>query len=322
MKAAGPGNHNLPDTYDLTIIIVSWNVRDLLARCLRSVEAEIGRMQGPPRVETIVFDNASGDGTAEMVRRRFPWVHLMEHGANIGFARANNLAQQESRSRYYLYLNPDTELSGGSIVGMLRFLEENDTVAAVGPALLNPDGTLQNSSYPAPTLGREFWRLIHLDRIRKLSQYPLEDWRDSGPREVDVIQGACLMVRREAIQQIGSFDESFYIYTEEVDLCQRLRQSGWKVYWLPSLSVIHYGGQSTRQASRQMFLYLYHSKILFFRKHYGRRRVAAYKGILFLASLIRILMFPLLYLGENASRHRRWESASNYARLVLNLPKM
>lgn len=307
---------------DLTIIIVSWNVRELLERCLESVKAEIDRMGATYQVETIVVENASADGTAEMVKRGFPWVRLIETAVNLGFARANNLAQRASRSDYYLFLNPDTELANGSLMGLLNFLKENPTVAAVGPALLNPDGTLQNSSYPTPTLGREIWRLMHLDRIRNHSQYPLEQWRDSGPREVDVVQGACLMVRTEAMDQIGSFDERYFIYTEEVDLCHRLRQGGWKVYWQPSLSVIHHGGQSTRQASSKMFLHLYGSKILFFRKHYGRWGVAAYKGILFLASLVRMLLFPLVYLGINPSRQRHMEIAGNYARLVLNLPRM
>lgn len=307
---------------DLTIIIVSWNVRDLLERCLNSVDAEIARMEDSVTVETIVVDNDSADGTAEMVKRRSPWVRLIEAGANLGFARANNLAQQESWSKYYLYLNPDTEISNGSIAGMMRFLEENDTVAAVGPALLNTDGTLQHSTYPAPTLGREFWRLMHLDWIRNCSQYPLEQWRHNGPRKADVIQGACLMIRAEALHGVGLLDEGYFMYTEEVDLCLRLRRAGWDLYWLPSLSVLHHGGQSTKLASRKMFLHLYRSKLRYFRKQFGPRAARTYKLILAFASLLRLVPSPIAYLESEPGRSNHLKLAANYFTLLHQLPRM
>ena len=305
----------------LSIIIVNWNTRDFLERCLETVEAEADRI-APRRTETIVVDNQSSDGSTEMIRRRFPWVRLIESGKNFGFAGGNNVALRESRGTYVLLLNPDTELLKGSLVGLIEFMETNPRAGGAGPALLNPDRSLQPSSYPAPTVGREFWRLLHLDGLRRLASYPLATWRRGGPRRVDVIQGACLMIKREALEQVGFFDVRYFMYTEEVDLCYRLRSAGWELYWIPSLGTVHYSGRSTQQTSREMFLHLYRSKIRYFRKHYGVSGALGYKVILLLASLARLLPSPLAFLESNPARTRHLTLAGNYARLLLLLPKM
>ncbi len=305
----------------LSIIIVNWNTRDLLEKCLSSVDVELARLR-EFEVETLVVDNGSSDGSAGMVRQRFPWVKLIENVRNAGFAAGNNLALRQSTGTYILLLNPDTEIVEGGIVGLAKFLDAHAAAGAVGPALINPDGTLQPSVYPAPTLLREFWRLLHLDRISRFASYPLAEWRSEGPRGVEVVQGACLMLRARALRQVGQLDEEFFMYTEEVDLCLRLRKAGWNLYWLPHLRVVHHGGQSTKLASREMFLHLYSSKLRYFRKHYGSLAALGYKAILVLAAAARLVISPLAYLQGEPARSIRLELAANYANMLYRLPTM
>jgi N-acetylglucosaminyl-diphospho-decaprenol L-rhamnosyltransferase len=147
-------------------------------------------------------------------------------------------------------------------------------------------------------------------------------WDLDTPREVDMIQGACLLLRREALDQVGLLDEDYFIYSEEVDLCHRLRQRGWKVYWVPQAQVIHYGGQSTRQVAADMFLRLYQGKVLYFRKHHGRLAAQAYKLILLIAALARLLLSPLAWLERPPLRQQHLALADHYRRLVMALPEM
>lgn len=307
---------------DLSIIIVNWNTREYLERCLASVGPEIKRL-APRNVEVVVVDNRSTDGSSDMVRRDFPSVRLIESEKNLGFAGGNNMALQSSVGEHLLLLNPDTEVFPGAIEGLLKYLEAHPRTGAVGPALLNPDGTLQASAYPAPTLGRELWRLLHLDRLRRISSYPLLMWRGEDSQQVDVIQGACLMTRREVLTQVGMLDEGFFMYTEEVDLCLRIRQAGWNIVWLPSLEVVHHGGQSTRQVPSDMFLQLYRSKIRYFRKHQGASGALRYKAVLLLAIAARLLSGPVALLRvKGEDRDRMLGVMSNYGKLLRHLPSM
>lgn len=302
----------------LSILIVNWNTRKLLARCLDSLD------QHPPDVpfEVIVVDNASSDGSAAMVRKSGRPVRLVENRENVGFAAANNQAIGLSRGRYLLLLNPDTEVKPQALAGMVGYLEAYGDVGGVGPRLLNPDGTHQISCFPAPTLAREFWRLFHLDALHPLGTYPQRMWRSGEPLDVEVIQGACLMLRRAALEEVGLLDERYYIYSEEVDLCLRLRRAGWRLVWLPGAQVVHYGGQSTRQASVPMFLHLYRSKVLYFRKHRGRLAAGVYKAILFLAALPRLLFGPLTRVAPARGVEGRPSLERLYLRLILALPRM
>jgi GT2 family glycosyltransferase len=155
--------------------------------------------------------------------------------------------------------------------------------------VLNPDLTLQSSVNPMMTLGREFWRLMLLDKVRPRSDYREESWDVTVAHEVEVIQGDCLLVRREALPSAHVLDEAYFMYTEEVDLCYRLLQAGWLLYWVPMARIIHYGGQSTRQVRKEMFVQLYRSKVLFFRKNKGAWAGQLYKSMLFVVALMRVL---------------------------------
>lgn len=270
---------------DLSIIIVSWNTADLLRECLASV------YRHPPACafDVWVVDNASGDDSAAVVRRQFPRAQLIVNEQNVGFAQANNQAVNQCGGRYVLLLNPDTQVKPGALQALVDFLDAHPAAGAAGSMLLNPDESLQPSCHPMPTLAREFWRLLHLDALWPYGQYAMARWDTAVPRDVDVIQGASFLIRRAVLDRIGFLDGAYFMYSEEVDLCYRLQQHGWRLFWVPASRVIHYGGQSTRQAAEKMFLELYRGKILFFRKHYGARTARLYKGVLVLAALPRML---------------------------------
>lgn len=304
----------------LSIVIVSWNTRDLLAQCLASVFAQQDEKGAGLGLEVSVVDNASEDGSPEMVRDQFPQVHLLQNPDNPGFAAANNQGIRQCRAGYILLLNPDTIVKPGALATLVKFMDEHPQAGAAGARLLNADGSLQESCYPRPTLGREFWRLFHLDRIIPLAIYPMWRWPLDSPRPVDVLMGACFLVRRSVFDQIGVWEETYFMYSEEVDLCYRVQAAGWSLVWVPQAEVVHLGGQSTRQVAEKMFLRLYQSKILYFRRHYGRLAAAGYKIILGMASLGRLAAAPVALLEPPERRSQHLRLARNYGRLLLALP--
>jgi GT2 family glycosyltransferase len=299
----------------LSIVIVSWNTRDLLANCLESLALAMDT-----QTEVLVVDNASQDGTAQLLRERFPWARLIENRENTGFARANNQAIRESSGRYILLLNPDMTVHSGALETLVKFMDAHSAVGVAGSRLLNPDGSLQTSCYPAPTVARELWRLFHLDTLRPYGVYRMADWPLDIPRPVDVLLGACLMLRRELLEQVGLLDESYFMYTEEVDWCYRIRQKGWTIYWVPQAEMVHYGGQSTRQVAAEMFLHLYQSKLRYFYKHHGWTAAQFYKLVLFASAAGRLALTPLAWLERPPQRQQHLTLAGHYWRLVQSLP--
>jgi GT2 family glycosyltransferase len=306
---------------DISVIIVSWNTKALLDQCLRSIYETVS-VEDLKAIEIYVVDNASSDGSPEMVEELYPSVRLVSNTENIGFARANNQVIREVESRYILMLNPDTILLPGAIRSLVRFMDSHPEAGAAGPRLLNPDHSLQTSCYPVPTISREFWRLFHLDRVHRYGTYDMSSWGEQTVQEVGVIQGACLLLRRSALNQVGYLDEDYFIYTEEVDLCYRLRCAGWKLWWIPEAEVIHYGEQSTKQLAPEMFLRLYESKIIFFRKHYGQLSLGTYKFILTGAALARLAAIPFALIESPAARKKHIDLAKNYRNLIWHIPSM
>jgi len=302
----------------LSIVIVSWNTRDLLEKCLDSVYS----YPCTGDFEIWLVDNASGDDSVQMVREKFPAVKLIENCTNPGFASGNNQAIKLCAGKYIMLLNPDTEIKPGSLDILTNFMEKNATAGGAGPRLLFPDGTLQQSCHPTLTLSRELWRLYHLDKLYSYGTYDMDKWDIRKPRVVEVLQGAALILRKQALDQVGILDEGYFMYTEEVDLCYRLRKAGWLMYWVPEAAVLHYGGQSTRLVPEKMFLTLYQSRIRFFRKHYGNYTAAAYKMVLMAAALTRIILMPISILIRPTNRERNVTLANHYRRLVANLSTM
>ncbi len=302
----------------LSIIIVSWNTRELLDACLASVY----KYAPVCPFDIWVVDNVSTDDSVAMVQEKYPQVQLVENSENVGFARANNQAIALSQGEYVLLLNPDTVVKPEALTTLIEFMATHSDAGAAGSRLLNPDESLQPSCHPSPTLAREMWRLLHLDKLRLYGRYNMYTWPTDTAREVDVIQGAALILRRSILDQIGLLDEGYFIYSEEVDLCYRLQKADWRLYWIPQSKVIHYGGQSTRQVAREMFLRLYQGKLIYFRKHYGQMAGSMYKLILFIASLFRLAMAPFAWLEKQPQRQEHLDLAGNYWQLILALPTL
>ncbi len=249
---------------ELSIVILSWNVRELLRDCLRSVMENVRTFQRSD-VETFVVDNASTDGSPEMVAAGFPEVRLIRNPANLGYARANNIGIAASRGRYVLLLNSDTVVPAGALAGLLSFMDAHPWAAACSPQLLRPDGTPQPYAFggdPTPLY------LLRRGISRLLLGRPLHDWAVAAPIQVDWVSGACLMVRRAAIEQVGALDEAMFMYFEDNDWCRRMRLAGWQVWYVPTVAITHIGGAGLKQnpAARRAYR---ESLRYFYRKHYG-----------------------------------------------------
>jgi hypothetical protein len=266
--------------------------------------------------EVIVVDNASTDGSPDMVRHRFPQVRLLTNTENVGFARANNQAIRTSRGRYVLLLNSDVLALEGTLNRMVEFMDHRPEVGALGCELLNEDGSIQHFPKGKMTLTRELGRMLYVDEL--LAHVGRRRRRDDQAREVDRIKGACMLLRRETIAAVGLMEEHFFMFAEEDDWCLRIRQGGWKIYFLPEVAVIHFGGQSVKQIHEEMFLQLHRSKVAFFRKHYGRGATLALKGVYLLGYGGRIVGGALLSLACPAFKQR----VSNYRRLMVELPNL
>ena len=252
---------------DLSIVIVSYNTKDMLRDCLNRLSAAADGLVS----ETFVVDNASLDDSAGMVASEFPDVHLIANQDNAGFTRANNQALRLSIGRHVVILNPDTEAEPGSLAVLVHFLDDHPDVGAVGPKLLNSDGSLQPNGCRFPRPWREFLAVTGLRNLNRAA-FERASWgREEFDQisEVDQVSGACLMVRGSVMQQVGMLDEDFYMFYEEVEWCWRIKQSGWKVFYVPQARVIHHWMGSVKQNSRAMTARLYQSSLVYYRKTGG-----------------------------------------------------
>lgn len=239
---------------DVSIVIVSWQVRDFLEQLLRSMERagwcspDAGRERG---VEVLVIDNHSSDGTVEMVRTAFPDVILLANDANRGFAAACNQARPFVRGRYVFFLNPDTDVSSCDLSALVRFMDDQPYVAAVGPQLRHPDGAIQPSCRRFPTVWSTVGVLLKLQHLwprqAVFRRYLMAAFAHTTLRRVDQIMGAAMLIRRAALDRVGWFDEGFFLWFDEVDLCRRLSDSGGIIFFFPWTNVIHHRGQSFAQ---------------------------------------------------------------------------
>lgn len=251
---------------DLSIILVSWNTRDLLLSCIESLADSIGTLSA----DIWVVDNGSSDGSVETVRARFSAVQIIVNEHNVGFAAANNQAMRASSGRYVLLLNSDTIACPGSIERLVRFADATPRAGLVGGLLLNPDGSFQYSFSDFPSLASELLSATGLGERLVNRRFPSYSPRQSqSPRQVEVVPGACMLARRAACDQVGLMDEGYFMYSEEPDWCLRMQRAGWEIWYTPEAPILHYGGQSTRQVRHAMVQALYRSKVRFFRKHYG-----------------------------------------------------
>jgi GT2 family glycosyltransferase len=272
---------------DVSIVMVCWNNKAYLGPCLDSLY-EAGLQYS---FDVVVTDNGSTDGTQEMLREKFPEVQLIENGQNVGLSRASNQGIKATQGRYVLLLNDDTLVNAPSLDAMVEFLETHPEAGAVGGRLLNGDGSFQAGYANFSTLREEFLIATHLGELLWEGYPSHED--DSQIKQVGWLSSACLLLRREALDEVGLLDEEFFIYGDEADLQYRLQQAGWQVYYLPDAYTIHFGGRSMNRWRRRKMVY--RGKMLFYRKNYGPLRTGLLRLLFGTLSLVKMLPWGVAY---------------------------
>ena len=305
---------------DTSIVIVSWNTRDILRDCLRSVCDDAG----PVSCEIIVVDNASADDSVEMVRREFPHVRLIENVENRGFASANNQGIAVATGRYVLLLNSDTIVLDGAIAKTVAFADAHPDAAVVGCRALNADHTLQPTCFMFPSLFNMLLSSTYLYRLwpqsRLFGREQMTWWHRDDAREVDVVTGCFMLVRREALEQVGIMDEQFFMYGEETDWCYRFKKAGWKVLFMPVAEIVHLGGQSSKRVRVEMTVQLRLSILRFIRKHHGwaYHKLASLLVLLFFA--VRVPVWLVLYAGSAKRRDQASSKLKAYLAGIRKIP--
>lgn len=287
-------------TVRVSVVIVNWNTRRLLESCLESI-LTVG--QGRLR-EVIVVDNGSTDDSVAMVRERFPQVCVMENAENEGFARANNRGVRLARSDFVLLLNTDAFLAPGALRAMLELAASRPNTGLVGAQLRNADGTFQASHTPFPSLWGEFLILSGLGRALWRPWYPSHGPDEGAPRRVDYVEGACMLVRRAAFLAVGGFDEGYFMYAEDVDLCRALHDAGWDVWYHPAAVVTHLGGGSSLQRKPEREGDLYRSRVRYFRKHRGDAAAVTLKAMILALTLVKGVVHGALRRASGGRRGR------------------
>ena len=244
----------------LSVVIVSYNVRELLTACIDSV------VKAAEGIDTEVFvvDNKSVDDTIEIINRDYPWVHLINNKENLGFSKANNIAIRQAEGEYVLLLNPDTVVAEGTLRGAIEFMDLHPEAGGAGVRMHNADGTLAPESrraVPTPMVAAR--KMLGFTKRYYMSYL---SWDEPG--QIEVISGAFMLLRRKAIDQVGMLDEDFFMYGEDIDLSYRLLKGGWQNWYLP-LDIIHYKGQSTQKSDFRYVHVFYQAMLIFFRKHYS-----------------------------------------------------
>ena len=258
---------------DLSIVIVSWNVKDLLSHCLQSL-LEASQSTSDLTSEIIVVDSASSDGSPDLVRDLFPQVRLIASEQNLGYAQGNNVGAAVAQGRYIFLLNPDTVVQPEALTRMINYIEAHPHVGALGPQLLWADGKVQSSRRRFPSLGSLFWESTLLEQWfphnRHSRRYHLADEPPDQAQKVDWVVGAAILIRREAWLQVGPIDETFFMYFEETDWCKRSAKVGWETHYLPAAQVTHYEGKSSEQVIAARTLRFQRSKLHYTCKYFGR----------------------------------------------------
>lgn len=283
---------------NLSVVIINWNSVTFLKKCLTSIYANTTGIE----FEILVVDNASSDGCEKIIRREFPKVRFIQSGANVGFARANNHGFGYARGDYILFLNPDTEIVGSAISVMFSFLKSTPDAGLIGAKLLNSDLSVQTSCIQRfPTilnqvLDAEYLSLM-FPNAGLWGTKPLFE-SENGFVEVDVISGACLMVKRPVFQGVGQFSADYFMYTEDVDLCYKIKQAGWKIYYVGDATVIHHGGGSTCSKAQNAFaaVMMRESRMRFMTARRGKLYAAAYRTTTALAAICRLFLLGTVLL--------------------------
>ncbi len=314
---------------DVSVIIVAWNVRQFLHDCLKSVYEKTRDID----FEVIYVDNASEDGSVEMVQEHFAEARIIENDKNQGFIKANNQGIEVAQGRYVLLLNSDTILLDNAIARTVRFADANPDAAVFGCKVLNPDRTIQRTCFMYPSVLNMFLAATYLYRMFPKSRFfgreRMTWWGFDEAREVETICGCFSLVRKEAIDQVGLMDDRYFVYGDDPDWCYRFKRAGWKIMFTPGGQIIHYGGQTTSQKARAFRLQLEGSKLIFMKLHRGK---AAFPFACTMVALFFFFRVPYWLaaglLGRNKGKRPfeqavtyligTWRCLTNWKKLLMN----
>jgi GT2 family glycosyltransferase len=293
---------------------VSWNAKAVLRNCLKSIYEHAGKVE----IEVIVVDNNSNDGSARMVAEEYPQVQLISNKSNLGFAAANNQGIPNAKGKYVLLLNPDTIILNNTISKTVAFADSHPRAAVVGCQVINHDKSLQPSCFMFPSLLNMFLSATFLYKIlpksRFFGRYLMSWWDHASSRQVEVVSGCFMLVRREALNQVGMMDERFFMYTEEADWCYRFKKAGWQIWYSPGAQVIHLVGESSRKRSGISALPLHGSLIKFMAKHHPPVKVAIFCCLVSFYFGVRAPIWALAAILRRKDRQDSWRRCRMYMR--------
>ena len=298
---------------DASVIIVNWNSKQYLMKCLESIYRHTHGFSS----ELIVVDNASSDGTAAELRKRYPDVKLIEGKGNVGFAKGNNIGIAASSGRYVCLVNPDVEFLEDCLSKLCRYMDANDKVGICGPKILNKDGSVQYSCREYPTLWNNLCFALGLHRVfprSALFSNELMSYFDHNElREVEALSGCFMVVRREAMKEVGLMDDAFFMYSEDVDWCKRFHNEGWKVVFNPEAKAIHYGGGSMENTSLWSTVQQERALMQYWSKHHGAIKTTLLRVILFIKHALRFVQSALFYVIRPADRKQSMDGLDREA---------
>jgi len=285
----------------VSVIIVNYNVKDFIVHAIQSLQRALNKIPH----EIFVVDNASVDGSVQMIRSHFPQINLIENKKNIGFSAANNIALKKASGEYLVLLNPDTVVQEDTFTGLIAFMEKTPDAGAATCKILNPNGSFSlDSRHSIPTPLTAIWKILGLSRLfpksKIFGRYNLTylDQNDTYP--VDAISGSFMMIRRRTFEQVGYLDEDFFMYCEDVDYCYRILKEGWKIYYVPVSNIIHYKGESTKKYNFDYVFNFNKSLYLFYKKHFQQKYITLFRWIILLGVFMRgVIIFIKNFFSAN-----------------------
>jgi GT2 family glycosyltransferase len=278
---------------EISIVIVNWNSKQYIRKCLDSIRLTTFK----EAVEIIIVDNGSTDGSTDEIEKYFPEVRLIKNKSNMGFARANNIGIRVSRGNIVCLINSDVKVLDNSIWKMYSYLVEHSNVGIIGPRVLNPDLSLQNSILKLPSISNSLVRAFGADSIMKRAKKQSDEVRSVGS-----LAGCFLMVKKAAIDDVGLLDEQFFFYAEDIDWCKRFIDANWEVLYFPEAKIIHYGGGSSAVSPIKYYVEMHKANLRYWKKHHNRAEQLLYISIVILHQIIRILRSCTLYIVRPGNR--------------------
>ncbi|HET6142771.1 MAG TPA: glycosyltransferase family 2 protein [Candidatus Acidoferrales bacterium] len=301
---------------NLSIVIVSWNTKKYLEECLTSLRTIDGNLS----VEIIVVDNDSADGTPDMIRSEFPDVKLIETGANLGFAKGNNVGIKEATGEYICLINSDVNVPSDCLQKMYEYMEQQPTIGLLGPGMLRTDGRVHRSGMRFPSLWNIFLRALFLDSLFKstglFGGFLMKDFHFDQTRDMDVLNGWLWMARRDALHKVGPLDGRFFMYAEDVDWCKRFKLAGWRVVFYPEAKALHYGGASAANARSRFNVEMQRANLQYWKKYHGRISLFLYLMIGCLSYAVRAVGWAAIFLVKKSSRSRANIEMKQYLKCI------